>query len=128
MGRREEGRGGGSQSIASHGVKRRGSGEGRHTVVHSTEAGEEEGIWEWVPQEGAGLLSFVGCLTFQQHASVSQGRICSDKCTCYQAEIEVADQTFYLTQSQYTDTRQTSPSNDPKTPGAGLGNHWSTSF
>ena len=31
---------------------------------------------------------------------------------------EVADQTFYLTQSQYTDTGQTSPSADPKTPSA----------
>ena len=46
----------------------------------------------------------VGCLTSQQHASVSQGRICSDNCTCYHTEIEIADQTFYLTQSQYTDT------------------------
>ena len=27
---------------------------------------------------------------------------------------EVADQTFYLTQSQYTDTRPTSPSTDPR--------------
>ena len=28
---------------------------------------------------GEGLFYFVGCLTSQQHASVSQGRICSDK-------------------------------------------------
>ena len=28
-------------------------------------------------------------------------------------EIEVADQTFYLTHSQYTDTEPTSPSTDP---------------
>ena len=46
----------------------------------------------------------VGCLTSQQHASVSQGRICSDSFTCCHTEIEVADQTFHLTQSQYTDT------------------------
>ena len=46
----------------------------------------------------------VGCLTSQQHASVSQGRICSDNFTCCHTEIKVADQTFYLTQSQYTDT------------------------
>ena len=52
---------------------------------------------------------FVGCLTSQQQASVSQGRICSDKFTCCHTEIEVADQTFYLTQSQYTDTGPTSP-------------------
>ena len=38
------------------------------------------------------LLS-VGCLTSQQQASVSQGRICSDNFTCCHAEIEVADQT-----------------------------------
>ena len=36
----------------------------------------------------------VGCLTSQQHASVSQGRICSDNITCCHTEIEVADQTF----------------------------------
>ena len=47
----------------------------------------------------------VGCLTSQQQASVSQGRICSDNFTCCHTEIEDADQTFYLTQSQYTDTR-----------------------
>ena len=52
------------------------------------------------------LLLFVGCLTSQQHASVSQGRICEDNFTCCHTEIEVADQTFHLTQSQYTDTGQ----------------------
>ena len=61
---------------------------------------------------------FVGCLTSQQQASVSQGQICSDKFTCCHTEIQVADQTFYLTQSQYTDTGPTSPSADPITPGA----------
>ena len=68
---------------------------------------------------------FVGCLTSQQHASVSQGRICSDNCTCCHTEIEVADQTFHLTQSQYTATGPTSPSADPITPGAWQGSHWS---
>ena len=63
----------------------------------------------------------VGCLTSQQQASVSQGRICSDSFTCCHTEIEVADQTFYLTQSQYTDTGPTSPSTDPITPGARQG-------
>ena len=52
---------------------------------------------------------FVGCLTSQQHASVSQRRICSNKFTCCRTEIEVADHTFHLTQSQYTDTGPTSP-------------------
>ena len=68
---------------------------------------------------------FVGCFTSQQQASVSQGRICSDKFTCCHTEIEVADQTFYLTQSQYTDTGPTSPSDDPITPDAWQGSHWS---
>ena len=47
---------------------------------------------------------FVDCLTSQQHASGSNGRICSDNFTCCHAEIAVADQIFHLTQSQYTDT------------------------
>ena len=71
---------------------------------------------------------FVGCLTSRQHASVSQGRICTDNITCCHTEIEAADQTFYLTQSQYTDTGPTSPSADPITPGAWQGSHWSANF
>ena len=59
----------------------------------------------------------VGCLTSQQYASVSQGRICSDNFTCCHTEIEVADRTVHLTQSQYTDIGPTSPSTDPITPG-----------
>ena len=43
-------------------------------------------------------------------------------------EIEVADQSFYLTQSQYTDTVPTSPSTDPIMPGAWQGSHWSANF
>ena len=74
------------------------------------------------------LLVVVGCLTSQQHASVSQRRICSDNFTCCHIEIEVADQTFYLTQSQYIDTGPTSPSVDSITPGAWQGSHWSASF
>ena len=70
----------------------------------------------------------VGCLTSQQQASVSQGRICSDNLTCCHTEIEVADPTFYLTQSQYTDTGPTSPSADPITPGAWQGSDWSANF
>ena len=66
------------------------------------------------------ICLLVGCLTSQQQASVSQGRICSDKFTCCHTEIEVADQTFYLSQSQYTGARPTSPSADPITPDAWL--------
>ena len=60
-----------------------------------------------------------------EDTSVSQGRICSDKCTCCHTEIEVPDQTFYFTQSQYTDTGPTSPSADPLMPGAWQGSPWS---
>ena len=71
---------------------------------------------------------FVGYLTSQQQASVSQGRICSDNFTCCHTEIEAADPAFYLTQSQYTDTGPTSPSADPITPGAWQGSHWRANF
>ena len=71
---------------------------------------------------------FVGWLTSQQQASVSQGRICSDSFTCCHTEIEVANPTFYLTQSQYTDTGPTSPSADPITPDAWQGSHWTANF
>ena len=80
------------------------------------------------PRDIAGVCLLVGCLTSQQHASVSQGRICSDNFTCCHTEIEGADQTFYLTQSQYTDTGPTSPSADPIRPGAWQGSHWSANF
>ena len=43
-------------------------------------------------------------------------------------ENEVQDQTYYLTQAAYTDTRPTSPSADPKTSGAWQGSYWSTNF
>ena len=76
-----------------------------------------------------GICLFVGwLLNIQQQASVSQGRICSDNFTCCHTETEVADPTFYLIQSQYTDTGQTSPSADPITPGAWQGSHWSANF
>ena len=48
--------------------------------------------------------------------------------TCCHTEIEAADPTLHLTQSQYTDTRPTSPSTDPITPGAWQGSHWSANF
>ena len=70
----------------------------------------------------------VGCLTAQQHTSVSQGRICSDIITCCHTEKEVADQTFHFTQSQYTDTGPTSSSTDPIMPGTWQSSHWSANF
>ena len=47
--------------------------------------------------------------------SVSQGWIYSDN---FRTETEVADQTFCLTQSQYTETGPNSPCTDPVPPGA----------
>ena len=78
-------------------------------------------------------ITFVGwlvgwLLNVQQHAGVSGGWICSDNFKCCHTEIEAADPTFYLTQSQYTDTGLTSPSTDPRTPGAWHGSHWSANF
>ena len=67
------------------------------------------------------LSVLVACLTSQQHASVSQVRVCSAMLTCCRIETEVADQTFYLTPSQYTDTGLTIPSADPIMPGAWQG-------
>ena len=81
-----------------------------------------------VPMMFCLFVLLVGCLSSQQHASVSQGRICTDNFTCCHTEIEAADQTFHLTQSQYTDTGPTSPSADPITPGAWQGSHWSANF
>ena len=37
------------------------------------------------------VILFVGCLTSQQHASVPQGRICSDNFTCCHTEIKASD-------------------------------------
>ena len=76
----------------------------------------------------AAVCWLVGCLTSQQHASVSQGRICTDNFTCCHTEMEAADPTFHLTRSQYTDTGPTSPSADPITPGAWQGSHSSANF
>ena len=77
---------------------------------------------------GCLLACLLACLTSQQHASVSQGRISTNNFTCCHTETEVADQTFYLTQSQYTDTGPTSTSADPIAPGAWQGSYRSAKF
>ena len=81
-----------------------------------------------VTATGERISLLVGCLKSQQQASVSQVRACSDSCTCSHTETEVAGQTLYLAQSQYTDTEQASPSTEPKTPGAWQGSHRTTNF
>ena len=72
------------------------------------------------------LLLLADRLTSQQHASVPQGRICSDIRAFCHTEIEVADQMFSFTQSQCTDTGPTSLSADLTTPNARQDSHWST--
>ena len=74
------------------------------------------------------LFLFVGYFTSQLHASKSQGRIRSGNFTCCHTEIQVADQTFYLILSQYSDTAPTSPRADPRTSGAWKGSHWIANF
>ena len=66
-----------------------------------------------------------GCLTSQQHASVSQGQISSDNFTCCHTEIEVADKTFYLNPPHYTDTRPTGSSGYPISLGDWKDSRWS---
>ena len=52
----------------------------------------------------------------------------SDNWTCCSTGMEVADQTFYLSQSQYFDSGPTSPINDPLTPDDWQNSRWSTEF
>ena len=53
------------------------------------------------------FLQFVCYCMSQKCVCVSQGQVCSDNCTCCHTDLETADQTFYLTQSQYIDTALT---------------------
>ena len=48
--------------------------------------------------------------------------------TCCHCEMEVADPTVHLTQSQYTDTVPANPRTGPITPGAWQGNHWNANL
>ena len=82
----------------------------------------------WAIAQQGNVCWSVDSIMSQQHASVSQGRICSDSCTCCHTEIEDADQTFYFTQSQYTDTGTASPSTDPIMPDTWQASHGSTNF
>ena len=75
-----------------------------------------------------GFFVFVFCSTSQQRARVPLGRIFSDKSTCCHTEKEVADQTCHLIQSQYTDTRPTSPNADRISPGVQQGSHRRTNL
>ena len=74
-------------------------------------------------------LCLVVCWLFasrhsKQHDSVSRGRICSNKCTRCHTETEVADQTFCLTQSQYTSSSSSSSSSSSAFPSFISGVHY----
>ena len=103
---------------------------GYWSAVLSGMSNNRPGYWSvvlyGVSKNTQGYCLLVACFTSEQHASASQEWICTDNFTCCHPEVEAADQTFYLTQSQYTDTRPTSPSVDPITPGAWQGpGYWS---
>ena len=102
--------------------------QGRICLTSQQQASVSQGRICLTSQQQASVSQGRICLTSQQQASASQGRICSDNFTCCHTEIEAADQTFYLTHSQYTDTGPTSPSADPISPGAWQGSHWSANF
>ena len=63
-------------------------------------------------------------LTSQQCAK----SICSNNCMCCHTDIDVADQTCYLTQTQYTGTLPASPSTDSIMPGARQRSHCNINF
>ena len=77
------------------------------------------------------VVLFVACLTSLQHAVVllliiptcCYLLVVGFFCICCQAETEVADETWYLTQSQYTDTGPASPSINPMMPDARQGSY-----
>ena len=102
--------------------------QGRICLTSQQHASVSQGRICLTSQQHASVSQGRICLTSQQHASVSQGRICSDIFTCCHTEIEVADPTFYLTQSQHTDTWPTNPSSDSITPGAWQGSQWCANF
>ena len=101
---------------------------GRPALHHPVSVTGWDSKFDVLLESLCGLVLLVACLTSQQHVSVSEERICSDNFTCCHSEIEATDQSFYLTQAEYTDTGPTSPSADPIMPGAWQGSHWSANF
>ena len=63
----------------------------------------------------------------QQHGSVSRETDLLH-CMCCHTETEIADETFYLILSQYSDTGLASSSTDPTAPGAWQASHWRANF
>ena len=80
---------------------------GRKATKPAIFEGQEEDSPESRTQVVVGWLA--GCATSRRYAGVSQGRICPDDWKCCRTEIEVADETFHLIQSQFSDTGPTCP-------------------
>ena len=78
------------------------------TTDQSTTHRDDYLSWDVPPPAPSKAVVVGRSLTVQQHASVSQGRVGSNNCTCCHIET-TADQTCNPTQSQYTDTGPTSP-------------------
>ena len=116
------------ETVSGISFEGKGRGEGRQLMIHTTVTMSgmicgppDQNLWTATLWFVCWLLA---CLTSQQHASISQGRIYSDKCTCCHTEIEDTDENFSLIQSQYSDTGPTSPSADPIMLGAWHGGHF----
>ena len=84
------------------------------------------GLCPWVLS--ARFVCFVGLLYVPATCECISGTDLLRHFTCCHTKIVVADQTFYLTQPQYTDTGPTSPCADPITPGAWQGSHSSANL
>ena len=69
----------------------------------------------------------LGCLTSQPHLTCTSGMGLFNFIFRLTGT-EAVDQTCHLTQSQFTETRQTSPSTNPSVPGVWQGSHWSINF
>ena len=94
-------------------------------VVKASASGVEDPVFESRLRRDFSLQLLSQC---GSRLSEQIRRVCSDRFTCCYTEIEAADPTFHLTQSQYTDSGPTSLSADPVTPGAWQGSHWSADF
>ena len=103
-----------------------------HTDIRISRSGGYH-LTPGLPRRSVGTINscywLAGCLTPRQHATASQGPICSDYCACCHTAIEGAVQTSYLTtRSHHTDTRPTSPSGDPMSSSTLQVSHRKTSF
>ena len=70
---------------------------------------------QWLGVQWLGVQWLVSATGMGDPGIIPHSSHTSDNFTCCHTDIEAADQTFYLTQSQYTDTGPTSPSADPIT-------------